>query len=66
MSEAMNLRFIYVHGFPAHSRDVINRWTYPFVPDNMNPRDENRMSYGRANVYTSKNVTLARYFRLYS
>ncbi|XP_071127634.1 translation initiation factor eIF2B subunit epsilon-like [Mytilus edulis] len=42
------------------SRDIMSRWTYPLVPDNSINNHDNSLSYGRHNVYLSKDVTLAR------
>lgn len=42
------------------SRDIMSRWTYPLVPDNSINNNDNSVSYGRHNVYLSKDVTLAR------
>ena len=39
----------------------MSRWTYPLVPDNSINNNDNSVSYGRHNVYLSKDVTLARY-----
>ncbi|KAK3597090.1 hypothetical protein CHS0354_021193 [Potamilus streckersoni] len=46
--------------YDSVSRDIINRWTFPMVPDNCIKPNKDSMSYGRHNVYLSKDVTLAR------
>ncbi|XP_071088301.1 translation initiation factor eIF2B subunit epsilon-like isoform X1 [Haliotis cracherodii] len=47
--------------YDAVSLDVMNRWTYPLVPDGyMTCLGRDVMSYGRHNVYLSKDITLAR------
>ena len=48
--------------FILSSKDVICRWTYPFVPDVYSSGGvEDRVRYNRHNIYCSKGVTLARY-----
>lgn len=42
------------------SHDIMSRWAYPLVPDNNISNHDNKVSYGRHNVYLSKDVTLAR------
>ncbi|KAL3879779.1 hypothetical protein ACJMK2_032065 [Sinanodonta woodiana] len=46
--------------YDSVSRDIINRWTYPMVPDNCIKHNKDNMSYGRHNIYLSKDVSLAR------
>ncbi|XP_052280601.1 translation initiation factor eIF-2B subunit epsilon-like [Dreissena polymorpha] len=46
--------------YDAVSQDILNRWTYPFVPDGCHRHNKDNFSYGRHNIYLSKNVTLAR------
>lgn len=45
-----------LHTYDAISRDVIHRWVYPLVPDNITGEN---YSYGRHNIYLSSDVTLA-------
>ncbi|XP_069129392.1 translation initiation factor eIF2B subunit epsilon-like [Argopecten irradians] len=45
--------------YDAVSQDIMSRWTYPLVPDNTNST-ESTVSYGRHNIYLSKDITLAR------
>lgn len=44
--------------YEAISKDVIHRWVYPLVPDISLLKDE-AYSYGRHNIYLSRNVSLA-------
>ncbi|XP_055894837.1 translation initiation factor eIF-2B subunit epsilon-like [Biomphalaria glabrata] len=46
--------------YDAISKDIIARWTYPFVPDMCGSSNGERMQYERHNVYCSADVTLAR------
>ncbi|XP_064636779.1 translation initiation factor eIF2B subunit epsilon-like [Lineus longissimus] len=47
--------------YDAVSKDVLTRWSYPLVPDsNISSNVADSYSYGRHNVYLSKDVTLAR------
>lgn len=50
------------HMYDAVSKDIIDRWVYPFVPDNFNTfsNQKSQYSYLRHNVYKQKDVTLAR------
>ncbi|OWF44225.1 translation initiation factor eIF-2B subunit epsilon-like [Mizuhopecten yessoensis] len=45
--------------YDAVSQDIMSRWTYPLVPDHTNST-ESTVSYGRHNIYLSKDITLAR------
>uniref|UniRef100_A0A0B7AAV3 Translation initiation factor eIF2B subunit epsilon n=1 Tax=Arion vulgaris TaxID=1028688 RepID=A0A0B7AAV3_9EUPU len=49
-----------MHTYDAISKDVINRWTYPLVPDLFGSTQWERIKYGRHNVYCSEDVTLSR------
>ncbi|XP_064608515.1 translation initiation factor eIF2B subunit epsilon-like [Liolophura sinensis] len=47
--------------YDAISQDIINRWSFPFVPDvNISSHNTDVVSYGRHNIYRSQDVTLAR------
>ncbi|XP_005102163.1 translation initiation factor eIF-2B subunit epsilon [Aplysia californica] len=46
--------------YDAISKDVICRWTLPYVPDIYGSGSGERVKYGPHNVYCSKDVTLAR------
>ena len=48
-----------------YSKDVICRWSYPFVPDVYGSSVEKRVQYHSHNIYYSKDVTLARYSNLF-
>lgn len=43
------------------SRDVVCRWSYPLVPDTQTDEGGQIISHSRHNVYTSKDVMLAKY-----
>ena len=45
-----------LHTYDAVSKDVVHRWVYPLVPDNVTGE---MYSYGRHNIYLNANVTLA-------
>ena len=50
--------FVFVGVF---SQDVLNRWTYPLVPEkHLSERDGDQYAYGRHNIYLHSDVTLAR------
>lgn len=42
------------------SRDVICRWSYPLVPDTQTDNQGQIISHNRHNIYTSKDVMLAK------
>jgi len=53
-----------LRAYDAVSRDIINRWAFPFVPDtnclqSTGPWDSN-YSYQHGNIYLDKTVTMAR------
>ncbi|XP_052793044.1 translation initiation factor eIF-2B subunit epsilon-like [Mya arenaria] len=50
--------------YDAVSQDILNRWTFPFVPDSCYRHNNDSISYSRHNIYLSKKVTLARDNRL--
>jgi len=49
-----------MQSYDAISKDVICRWSYPFVPDVYGSSVEKRVQYHSHNIYYSKDVTLAR------
>ena len=56
ISDQYAARVSNLHTYDAISRDVIHRWVYPLVPDNIAGES---YSYGRHNIYLSSDVTLA-------
>lgn len=56
ISDQYAVRVSNLHTYDAISRDVIHRWVYPLVPDNIAGES---YSYGRHNIYLSSDVTLA-------
>ena len=56
ISDQYAVRVSNLHTYDAISRDVIHRWVYPLVPDNITGEN---YSYGRNNIYLSSDVTLA-------
>merc|ERR1712098_55803 len=48
-----------MQSYDSISKDVVCRWSYPFVPD-VYGCDGEKVKYHRHNIYCSKNVTLAR------
>ncbi|XP_062611312.1 translation initiation factor eIF-2B subunit epsilon-like [Saccostrea cucullata] len=46
--------------YDAVSHDVICRWSYPLVPDTQTDEQGQVISHSRHNIYTSKDVTLAK------
>lgn len=60
VTDAYCARISNLYMYDAVSRDVVNRWSFPFVPDNCSRNNKDSLSYGRHNVYLSRDVTLAR------
>ncbi|XP_045204688.2 translation initiation factor eIF-2B subunit epsilon-like [Mercenaria mercenaria] len=60
VKDAYAARISNLQMYDAVSQDILNRWTFPFVPDSCYRHNKDSISYGRHNVYMSKNVTLAR------
>ena len=63
-----NSLFTMIYGVHCHgsfyffcSRDVVCRWSYPLVPDTQTDEGGQIISHSRHNVYTSKDVMLAKY-----
>ena len=56
ISDQYAARVSNLHTYDAISKDVIHRWVYPLVPDNIT---EESYSYGWHNIYLSNNVSLA-------
>jgi len=56
ISDQYAARVSNLHTYDAISKDVIHRWVYPLVPDNVAGVT---YSYGRHNIYLSNDVTLA-------
>jgi len=57
ISDQYAVRVSNLHTYDAISRDVIHRWVYPLVPDNITGEN---YSYGRHNIYLSSDVALER------
>eukprot|EP00898_Chlorokybus_atmophyticus_P000815 jgi/Chlat1/1734/Chrsp13S02153 len=49
-----------LRSYDAVSRDVVNRWTFPIVPDTNLVLPESTYRYARQNVYKEEGVMLAR------
>ena len=55
ISDQYAVRVSNLHTYDAISRDVIHRWVYPLVPDNITGEN---YSYGRHNIYLGSDVAL--------
>ncbi len=55
ISDQYAVRVSNLHTYDAISRDVIHRWVYPLVPDNITGEN---YSYGRHNIYLGGDVML--------
>eukprot|EP00899_Mesostigma_viride_P016878 jgi/Mesvir1/25191/Mv12890-RA.1 len=53
-------RVLNLRGYDAASRDVISRWTFPYVPDTNVMLPGTTYKYMRCNVYKEDDVTIAR------
>ena len=59
ISEGYAARVRSLQTYDAVSKDVIERWAYPFVPDNNLAVDQN-YTHERFNIYKEQGITLAR------
>ncbi|KAL4230781.1 Translation initiation factor eIF-2B subunit epsilon [Mactra antiquata] len=60
VKDAYAARISNLQMYDAVSQDILNRWTFPFVPDSCYRHNRDIISYARHNIYMSKTVTLAR------
>lgn len=66
LEESYAARVSNLHMYDAISRDVLSRWSHPMVPDcNITGHADNVYSMGRHNIYTHKDVSLARGCKLH-
>lgn len=60
VTDAYGRRVSNMHMYDVVSRDILNRWTFPYVPDNCCRHNQDSISLTRHNIYKSREVSLAR------
>ena len=60
INDSYSARVLNMRMYEAVSKDIMDRWTYPMVPDyNILGEPEEEYEYGHRNIYLQNDVTLA-------